>query len=1541
MTITSSSIRRLEEKDDKEEEEEEESTAPFTIRLDDDCTLAIAKQHAMTLQEILRQTRWAEISAQDFYTEFQAHAVNGGRLDLLAYRECILNLCPHLDDGYSLDENPIWTELERIFGQFVTSETTTSSSSSSADATGFVSAIELAAGFSVFTAESKSDKLALGFHYFDQDLHLDQLNENQLWRYLRSILVMFLCLGRKKKEKVRFAQHQVTFAQFIQDKGPSVIMSDFPSPEEEEEEEDPGRSSFFSYSFQEFGAFYNSGGYTSLSWLELLDLKKWSFVWKEFTSSGAPDPRRRSSSTSASESDDVFNDFELKSQVVEDHPHLFPLDTFSSRCSSSGSSSGSSSVLLDDDHDHSTRDTSSYDISTSSRDKVVLEFELFPESGTERIIRSLELNLGHVAQYSTFQDSVQFQKIPLVELMTAFQDVILSGNSDHCSTEIRIMSVSKDQFDRILASMPALFPERISSFSSSSREEEEEEIRYYRTQQHQLMLLYQIYYAFNRSGSGHVNALELIAGLSVLCAGSKREKLFQLFQWFGGQGQEQTTTTTVVSRRQLWQCIRSILLCLLMLSNGKPYSAPQLAQVVDAAAIHVTKCVFRDYSHDSCAQVLTFEEFSAWVVQGGDKNGDNDDDDDGRLSSWIELVDVTKWPTMKHSIRAKFTSEDLVSSSAAALNDERTQEIIMAFEFPLCPYDTSLKLRIRHKDVQLLYQLRHAMGFHHDSNNTSYDTTCRDIQLKIERSITGGKKGKFIRQSELLTCVENACGRVHLSRLFRLYDLNFNRPDIATVHLVTGLCFLATTGTKSDKLKFIFGLISDSSSGSRRSPVDEETRITSYELYEMLRSLLIFLLSLFRTEENENDDTRDNGQAMAERTAAYVVSEMKDDDDDDDTNDHNLSIATESGVDKNVWSLSRFANWYNTIGFQRIPWLELLDQSKWPPEWTTPGSAVSSEFKSSLPFKPSSMLVIPPMLNVTDQVIECYIDLICESRLSCLDVCELTLVIQDAITSRNNSWPPKDTHREKSTSMMMMNWETFQHQCLPRLCRDDKPQIKTRVESLCHAIFHDLEVDGQVPGPELTSALMLFVRGSKSEKLSHAFDQFSSSDHAHHHHHSHDVSPAQLFRCLRSIWIGLQVILELPERGRTGSTMTRSGPVAAAQQHRRRKKQRRVADEVIHQVIDIIVKEMSRDSGHHWNHRTNSSSTRTRHEFKASSRSLSFEDFGEWYNHSRGFEIMSWIELLDVSKWPTFLKNKSVEQHHHHHHHTTANEKESPRSSMIEWIVAEEAAEIVLQVHHVQHLRQWLWDTKLHTFTVEELVQDYSQLTLVFNDNLTSKLSSCFSRQAFERTVKSLTSSCSSRPSREFSSESAQILWRIYEIIDVMIRRGMHDDEESQRRPSYCCTCLLMFTDGSLLHKLQSAVDLLWPAAAAAAKKKNQTTSSSATIVVVGHEMEQILTCFLLMLYVLVNEPSLGLVDMVQSAQVGAIETLRTYVGDSLRRDDDVLYEYHSGRMVDLVDFDLWFRSRGHQIVPWLSTAVLEYWPTELKLAEPRVSVVL
>ncbi|POM64821.1 hypothetical protein PHPALM_19592 [Phytophthora palmivora] len=211
--------------EDGEDEDEEDDPAELSFRFSnvDGGVLTIGEQQAIDLYDLLVQSAFTRVNPQAMYDTFVQHT-GDGLLEEETFLEAIEELLSMTDKPHLMENNTFLESMLAIFRSFLPENCPT------------VDAFEIAAGFSLMTWGSKSDKLASAFHYFDADSK-GYLNRQQLWRFLRSVLITLLHLSPPSEAVL----HRYGSLAELVDKGEEeileAIMEGLPDDEYDDDED--------------------------------------------------------------------------------------------------------------------------------------------------------------------------------------------------------------------------------------------------------------------------------------------------------------------------------------------------------------------------------------------------------------------------------------------------------------------------------------------------------------------------------------------------------------------------------------------------------------------------------------------------------------------------------------------------------------------------------------------------------------------------------------------------------------------------------------------------------------------------------------------------------------------------------------------------------------------------------------------------------------------------------------------------------------------------------------------------------------------------------------------------------------------------------------------------------------------------------------------------------------------------------------------------------------------------------------------------------
>ena len=158
-----------------------------------------------------------------------------------------------------------------------------------------------------------------------------------------------------------------------------------------------------------------------------------------------------------------------------------------------------------------------------------------------------------------------------------------------------------------------------------------------------------VFDTLDRSNSAEVDVCDLIVALSTLLyTGSKSEKLAFAFDLLDENGDGR------LSRRNLWRFFRSFIATILLMACPEVSPGDFLQILADEAAAWVTTCIFDSVKSDQIdleagmttdveeyrVLSVSFDDIAEWYSSQG-----------CQTSSWIELLNVSKWVALTHPRR--------------------------------------------------------------------------------------------------------------------------------------------------------------------------------------------------------------------------------------------------------------------------------------------------------------------------------------------------------------------------------------------------------------------------------------------------------------------------------------------------------------------------------------------------------------------------------------------------------------------------------------------------------------------------------------------------------------------------------------------------------------------------------------------------------------------------------------------------------------------------------------------------------------------------
>jgi Ca2+-binding EF-hand superfamily protein len=411
-----------------------------------------------------------------------------------------------------------------------------------------------------------------------------------------------------------------------------------------------------------------------------------------------------------------------------------------------------------------------------------------------------------------------------------------------------------------------------------------------------LMILSSIFYTFDRTDSDAVDVTDLVCGLAVICNGSKSSKLAFTFDLMDEDGDN------ILTKRGLWRYFRSFLCVLLTVSGAAlDMSTDEIVGVCDDCAVW-TSAQLLSSLEPSVRNGCTFENLADWYTSGG-----------YQVATWLELLDLSKWLPLyplededqyqQRDDDDDYDDDDDSSTSTSSSDDYQHGASNSMPENPYVENDGTEIFRaalsggsyltIMESDSNFIIEVAQLTGL--------YKMTPQAIVQKLHTfchidAVTIRGYNNFVSMIVPNTLDEEELARVSyaLSSIYFSYDDDGeNRASFAS--LAAGLCVLCH-GSKSTKLSACFHLFDS----------DGDGYLTPQEIEEFLGSFLRILLACSFSTASQ----RQYGQtsALVNATCELIAED----------------ICQGSEVD-----FQRFGDWYNDGGYKVIPWIELIDLSKW------------------------------------------------------------------------------------------------------------------------------------------------------------------------------------------------------------------------------------------------------------------------------------------------------------------------------------------------------------------------------------------------------------------------------------------------------------------------------------------------------------------------------------------------------------------------------------------------------------------------------------
>lgn len=433
---------------------------------------------------------------------------------------------------------------------------------------------------------------------------------------------------------------------------------------------------------------------------------------------------------------------------------------------------------------------------------------------------------------------------------------------------------------------------------------------------------------------GEVDLKEFAVGFSFFCAGNKSSKLLTGFDLLDSE------RCGYLTEDQLARFLQSYLTMLVALSLLVPPSKRQHRMPLSlrqkdelrAAVQSGTKWTLGHFLKASAPakNECTFECFANWYSSGGYS-----------IAPWLELLDLKKvialitvpinhlhLPPLNcvgseshHTTKNRTLSRDRVSSLRRHHLSRRGPPPEVLFTFPL---GNRRSLVVLKEDAMYVRGVVDQLGLLTMKPDILWNSLLKAVEAKSKRD-----GAVYVDMATFVQCMKEVCpnsGRKRsasgvllssgsmeeiLANFFECFDIE--RSDCVALDELMGGLTLLCGGKKSTKLAFAFSIFdtrSGAASSGRKSSVVHS--LSGEDLFLFLRSVLIVTFSTCRQSLDMSDDTV--GRCIAD-TANMICNDVM---------RHQWETKQRTRLD-----FDEFGLWYNDGGFERAPWLELLDLNKW------------------------------------------------------------------------------------------------------------------------------------------------------------------------------------------------------------------------------------------------------------------------------------------------------------------------------------------------------------------------------------------------------------------------------------------------------------------------------------------------------------------------------------------------------------------------------------------------------------------------------------
>ena len=510
--------------------------------------------------------------------------------------------------------------------------------------------------------------------------------------------------------------------------------------------------------------------------------------------------------------------------------------------------------------------------------------------------------------------------------------------------------------------------------------------------------------AFEDSGdpslrNTEVDLKELALGFCFFCAGNKSTKLALGFDLLDTAHTEFLTDSQLLRFLQAYLSMLVATSLLIPIPKWQSHRAISLERrkLMHAAVHRGAKWTLGHFIKDVASTIrdgrYSFDTFAQWYSLSG-----------YNVAPWLELLDLHKLfalvsseipspmrlpsfdhqqertqrqgPTATASVMQRSTRpRDRVSSLRRHHSSRRRGRPEILFTFPLANQRSLVVLK---DDAVYVRDVVEQLGLLSVRPETLWDALASTVKKRRSKPKQPEDAPEYVDMGTFVQCVQEICPKLSrnrsnpgdsivqsaaaeelLSNFFQCFDLN-QTDRVAVDELMGGLSLLCG-GKKSTKLSFAFSIF-DTRPGAHDKKRKQSFvhSLSGEDLFLFLRSILIVTFSCCRQSLDMSDEQV--GRCIAD-TANMICNDV-------------MRYQWEAKQLDRL-DFDEFGQWYNDGGFERAPWLELLDLGKWvlvddyssletktaPPQHPAPPSSALSPHPSGLTPRPSGLTPRPSGLT--------------------------------------------------------------------------------------------------------------------------------------------------------------------------------------------------------------------------------------------------------------------------------------------------------------------------------------------------------------------------------------------------------------------------------------------------------------------------------------------------------------------------------------------------------------------------------------------------